>query len=292
MFLIGENINIMNNKIKQAMKERNKKPIQEISIASKANKVDYLDVNIGPARKNGPELMEWMIKIIREVVDLPLSLDTTNAEAIKLGLEIEGEKCLINSIQVAPERMEELLPLVKKFNCKCIALLIGKEGMPRDATERSALACEFSIKVDELGIPHQNIYFDPIVLPVAYQQDQVLATLEFMKMFKEMFPDYNSTCGLSNVSNGAPEELRGLINRTYLLMLMKYGLDSAIVDAFDKELIQMVHGQKENIKNLIWQTLDGEEINPETLNQEERNYYKTACVLSGKYIYSHSWLKI
>lgn len=291
MILIGENINVMSTRIKQAMKERNKQPIQEIAISSKNNKVDYLDVNIGPARKNGPQLMEWMIKTIREVVDLPLSLDTTNIEAIKLGLEMEGERCLVNSIQATPERMEELLPLVKKFNCKCIALLIGKEGMPRDATERSALACEFAINVDQLGIPHQNIYFDPIVLPVAYQQDQVLATLEFMKMFKEMFPDYNSTCGLSNVSNGVPEELRGLVNRTYLMMLMKYGLDSAIVDAFDTELIRMVHGQRENIKNIIWQTLD-ESINPESLNKEEKDYYKTTCVLSGKSIYSHSWLKL
>lgn len=291
MLLIGENINIMNNKIKQAIKTKDKKTIQEIAIVSKENKVDYLDVNIGPARKNGPELMEWMIKTIREVVDLPVSLDTTNVEAIKVGLEMEGERCMINSIQAIPERMDELLPLMKKYNCKCIALLIGKEGMPRDATERSALACEFSIKVDELGIPHQNIYFDPIVLPVAYQQDQVLATLEFMKMFKEMFPDFNSTCGLSNVSNGVPEDLRGLVNRTYLLMLLKYGLESAIVDAFDTELIQMAHGEKQNIKNVVWQTIE-DNINPENLNTEELNYYKTACVLSGKSIYSHSWLKL
>ncbi|MCM8821924.1 MAG: dihydropteroate synthase [Candidatus Omnitrophica bacterium] len=291
MLLIGENINIMGTKIKQAIKERNKQPIQEIAKISRENGVDYLDVNIGPARKDGPHLMEWAIKTIREVVDLPLSLDTTNIEAIKVGLELEGEKCLINSIQATPERMEQLLPLVKKFNCKCIALLIGKEGMPRDATERSALACEFSIRVDELGIPHKNIYFDPIVLPVRFQQDQVVATLEFMKMFKEMFFDYCSTCGLSNVSNGVPENLRGLVNRTYLLMLMKYGLESAIIDAFDTELIQMVRGEKEEIKRIVWHTLD-ENINAQELSQEQMDYYKTTCVLAGKSIYSDSWLKL
>ncbi|MCM8758599.1 MAG: dihydropteroate synthase [Candidatus Omnitrophica bacterium] len=281
----------MNTRIKQAMKDKDKRPIQEIAIASSKNKVDYLDVNIGPARKNGPQLMEWIIKTIREVVDLPLSLDTTNIEAIKVGLEIEGKKCFINSIQATPERMDILLPLVQQYNCKCIALLIGKEGMPRDATERSALACEFSIKVDELGIPHQNIYFDPIVLPVAYQQDQVVATLEFMKMFKEMFPDYNTTCGLSNVSNGVPEKLRGIVNRTYLLMLMKYGLDSAIVDAFDMELIDMVHGKHENIKNIVWEALD-KDVGIENLGKEEIDYIKTVRILSGKSIYSHSWLKL
>ncbi|MCX7705632.1 MAG: dihydropteroate synthase [bacterium] len=291
MLLIGENINIMNSKIKQAIKEKNKDIIQEMAILSVKNKVDYLDINIGPARKNGPEIMKWMISIIREVVDIPLSLDTTNVEAIKVGLEMEGEKCLINSIQTTQERMDLLLPLVKQYNCKCIALLVGKEGMPRDATERSALACEFTLMVDELGIPHQNIYFDPIVLPVAYQQDQVVATLEFMRMFKEMFPDYNSTCGLSNVSNGVPEKLRGLVNRTYLLMLMKYGLDSAIVDAFDLQLIEIARGKRENIKDIVWQTLD-ETIKPDQLSQDEMDYFKTTRILAGKSIYSHSWLKL
>jgi 5-methyltetrahydrofolate corrinoid/iron sulfur protein methyltransferase len=112
-----------------------------------------------------------------------------------------------------------------------------------------------------------------------------------MKMFNELFPDCNSTCGLSNVSNGALNELRGLINRTYLVMLLKYGMKSAIVDAYDKELISLVRGEKENIKNLIWKAMD-EEINLSDLNEEERNYVKTVNILLGKSIYSDSYLKL
>jgi 5-methyltetrahydrofolate corrinoid/iron sulfur protein methyltransferase len=291
MILIGENINIMNKKIKLAMNERKKEIIQKIAIESKNNGMDYLDLNIGPARKDGPFLMEWIIKIVREVCDLPLSLDTTNAEALKVGLEIEGEKAIINSIQATEERMEELLPLVKKYNCKFIGLLLGKEGMPRDENERGAIAANFLAKIDEYGIPHENVYFDPIVLPVRFQQEQVVSVIEFMKMFNELFPDCNSTCGLSNVSNGALNELRGLINRTYLVMLLKYGMKSAIVDAYDKELISLVRGEKENIKNLIWKAMD-EEINLSDLNEEERNYVKTVYILLGKSIYSDSYLKL
>jgi len=291
MILIGENINIMNKKIKSAMNERKKEIIQKIAIESKNNGMDYLDLNIGPARKDGPFLMEWIIKIVREVCDLPLSLDTTNAEALKVGLEIEGEKAIINSIQATEERMEELLPLVKKYNCKFIGLLLGKEGMPRDENERGAIAANFLAKIDEYGIPHENVYFDPIVLPVRFQQEQVVSVIEFMKMFNELFPDCNSTCGLSNVSNGALNELRGLINRTYLVMLLKYGMKSAIVDAYDKELISLVRGEKENIKNLIWKAMD-EEINLSDLNEEERNYVKTVNILLGKSIYSDSYLKL
>jgi 5-methyltetrahydrofolate corrinoid/iron sulfur protein methyltransferase len=291
MILIGENINIMNKKIKSAMNERKKEIIQKIAIESKNNGMDYLDLNIGPARKDGPFLMEWIIKIVREVCDLPLSLDTTNAEALKVGLEIEGERAIINSIQATEERMEELLPLVKKYNCKFIGLLLGKEGMPRDENERGAIAANFLAKIDEYGIPHENVYFDPIVLPVRFQQEQVVSLIEFMKMFNDLFPDCNSTCGLSNVSNGALNELRGLINRTYLVMLLKYGMKSAIVDAYDKELISLVRGEKENIKNLIWKAMD-EEINLSDLNEEERNYVKTVNILLGKSIYSDSYLKL
>jgi len=291
MILIGENINIMNKKIKSAMNERKKEIIQKIAIESKNNGMDYLDLNIGPARKDGPILMEWIIKAVREVCDLPLSLDTTNAEALKVGLEMEGERAIINSIQATEERMDELLPLVKKYNCKFIGLLLGKEGMPRDENERGAIAANFLAKIDEYGIPHENVYFDPIVLPVRFQQEQVVSVIEFMKMFNELFPDCNSTCGLSNVSNGALNELRGLINRTYLVMLLKYGMKSAIVDAYDKELISLVRGEKENIKNLIWKAMD-EEINLSDLNEEERNYVKTVNILLGKSIYSDSYLKL
>lgn len=291
MILIGENINIMNKKIKSAMVERKKEIIQKIAIESKKNGMDYLDINIGPARKDGPFLMEWIIKIIREVCDLPLSLDTTNVEAIKVGLEMEGERAIINSIQGVEERMEELLPLVKKYNCKFIGLLLGKEGMPRDENEKGAIAANFLCKIDEYGIPHSNVYFDPIVLPVRFQQEQVVATLEFMKMFEELFPDCNSTCGLSNVSNGALNELRGLINRTYLVMLWKYGMKSAIVDAYDNELVSIVRGEREEIKNLIWKAME-EEIDLSSLSEYERNYVKTVYVLKGKSIYTDSYLKL
>ncbi len=291
MILIGENINIMNKKIKAAIKERKKEIIQKIAIESKNNGVNFLDLNIGPARKDGPFLMEWIIKTIREVCDLPLSLDTTNTEAIKIGLEMEGENAIINSIQATEERMDELLPLVKKYNCKFIGLLLGKEGMPRDENERGAIAANFIAKIDEYGISHDKIYFDPIVLPVRFQQEQVVSVIEFMKMFKDIFPDCNSTCGLSNVSNGALNELRGLINRTYLVMLQKYGMNSAIVDAYDKELIGLVKGEKENIKNLIWRAMD-EEVDLSNLSEEEKNYVKTVNVLLGKSIYSDSYLKL
>ncbi len=291
MILIGENINVMNKRLRKAFKERDKGPVENLVRKSVENGVDYLDLNIGPARKDGPQLMEWLIKTVREITDIPLFLDTTNVEALQVGLEMEGERAVINSIQVTPERMDLLFPLMKKYRAKCVALLIGKEGVPRDATERGSLAVEFLTRAEREAIPPENIFFDPIVLPLPYQQEQVVAVLEFMSMFKELLPGCLSTCGLSNVSNGAPEELRPLLNRTYLLMLKKYGLDSAIVDALDEELLALARGEKPELEKFLYRIME-EEVEEKELKEEELKIYRTYKVLSGKTLYSHSWLKV
>ena len=292
MTLIGENINVMNKKIRYAMKERDKNLIQEIAIKEKEAGVDYLDINIGPARGEGRELMRWMVETIQEVVDLPLSLDTTNVEAIEEGLRTHKSKGLIiNSISAEPRRMDALLPLVKKYNASFIALLIGLQGIPRDEAERGALAAEMLAKFDEEGIEHSSIYFDPIILPVSSQQNQVEGCTKFMEMFSELAPHCHSTGGLSNVSNGTPEDLRPILNRTYLLMLMNLGLSSVILDAFDEEIIKIAKGKRNELKELIKRVMEDEEIEADMLSEEEKSYVKTTKVLLGHSVYSHSWLK-
>jgi len=134
MILIGENINIMSNTIGPALKERNPEPIQELVKTMNDTDVDYLDLNIGPARKAGDELMTWLVNTVQEVSDKPLSLDTTNPVAMEAGLKAFKGRALINSI--APARFDVELPLVKKYNAAMIGLLWGIEGMPRDANER------------------------------------------------------------------------------------------------------------------------------------------------------------
>jgi len=174
MILIGENLNIMVKTIGQAMKERNPKPIQELAIAEAEAGVDYIDVNLGPARKGGEELMEWMVKTVQEVVDLPLYLDTTNVSAVEAGLKAyknKQGKAVINSIMCRPERMEAQIPLVTKYDAGMVALLWGPEGMPRDAAERGLLAADILQKAAEAGVAGEDIWVDPIVTPVNVQQN-------------------------------------------------------------------------------------------------------------------------
>ena len=299
MILIGENLNIMVKKIGQAMKERNPKPIQELALAEAEAGVDYIDINLGPARKGGEELMAWMVKTVQDIVDLPLYLDTTNVSAIEAGLKVyknKGGKAVINSIMCRPERMEAQIPLVTKYDAGMVALLWGPEGMPRDAAERGVLATEILQKAAEAGIAGEDIWVDPIITPVNVQQNQLLECNQFMselEMIAEVLaPGCKSTCGLSNVSNGAPDHLRPILNQTYMIMLEKLGMKSCIVDAFDRDLYEIGRGKQPDIAALVHRVLDGGEPDMENLTKEARAYVKTAKVLLGHSLYSDSWLDL
>jgi len=235
--------------------------------------------------------MEWVVKTTQEVIDRPLSLDTTNPVAMEAGLKVHEGRALINSISLV--RMDEELPLVKKYNADFIGLLWGREGMPRDADERAMIAVELISKASEMGIPNENIWFDPIVTPaVNVDTNQVKPCLEFMSTLQDIAPGCKSTVGLSNISNGTPTHLRPYLNRTYMMMLMKYGLYSAIVDAFDAELIGIARGEMPQIVDLVHRVMDGDKPDLTLLSEEEVKYVKTVRVLTGESLYSHSWLEI
>ncbi|MCL0057892.1 dihydropteroate synthase [Dehalococcoidales bacterium] len=292
MILIGENINIMSKTIGQALRERNPKPIQELARAEAEAGMDYLDLNIGPARKAGDELMAWLVNTVQEVTSLPLSLDTTNPVAMEAGLKVHKGRALINSISLQPESLEQKLPLVKKYNAEMIGLLWGREGMPRDANERCVLAVELIYKANQMGIPNQDIWIDPILTPVSGEINQIKACFEFMSMLKDIAPECKSTIGLSNISSGTPTHLRPYLNRACLAMLMRYGLYSAIVNAFDSELVKIARGEMPEIVDLVYQVMDGEKPDLSCLSQKEVEYVKTVRVISGESVYSHSWLEI
>jgi cobalamin-dependent methionine synthase I len=289
---VGENINIMSKTIGPAIKERRGEPILEMARHQEKVGIDYLDLNIGPSRKAGNEVMDWIVRLVQGAVSKPLSLDTTNPEAMEAGLKAHKGKALINSVSLQPERLERGLPMAKAYNANVICLLWGKEGMPRDANERASHAVDFIYRANEIGIPTSEIWIDPIVSPVSVEINQVLACLEFMSMLKEIAPEAKSIVGLSNISNGTPNHLRPVLNRTYLIMLMKYGLYSAIVDAYDQELLTIAKGGMSEIVSLVHRVMDGEEPDPKKLTPKELEYLKSTKVLLGKTLYSHSWLEL
>lgn len=292
MILIAESINIMSKTLGPAMRERNPGPIQEMAKAEAEAGADYLDINIGPARKAGDELMQWVVETVQAVTDLPLSLDTTNPVAMEAGLKVCKSRALINSISLQPDRLESGLPLVTKYGADMIGLLWGAEGMPRDDAERGMLTADLLYQASEAGIPNDTIWIDPILTPVCVEINQVKSCFEFMSMLADIAPDCKSTVGLSNISNGTPQELRPFLNRTCMIMLMKYGLYSAIADVFDTELVKIAHGEMPEIVGLVHRVMDGEKPDLASLSPKELEYVKTVRVLTGEALYSHSWLEI
>jgi cobalamin-dependent methionine synthase I len=292
MILIGENINIMSKTIGPALKERNPAPIQELAQAELKAGMDYLDLNIGPARKEGDALMQWVVDTVQKVASKPLSLDTTNLTAMEAGLKVAKNVPLMNSISLQPDRMEQGLTLAKKYNADLIGLLWGAEGMPRDANERAMHAVDFVYKANQLGIPNEKIWIDPIVSPISVEINQVKACIEFMMMLAEIAPGCRSVVGLSNISNGTPNNLRPWLNRTYFMMLMRHGLHSAIVDAFDTDLIKIARGERADIVSVVHKVMDGGKPDLASLTEEQVKYVKSTRVLTGESLYSHSWLEI
>jgi 5-methyltetrahydrofolate corrinoid/iron sulfur protein methyltransferase len=297
---IAENINVTNRIIGAAMKDKDEKPIRKMLEGVLKSDPEWVDINLGPARKNGAELMPWMVDIVQSMTDKPIVLDTTNIEAIEAGLKTvkDPANAIINSIMCRPERYEVLLPMAAKYGCCWVGLMWGPNGMARDANERAELTTELLMKAMELGIDAEKAFIDPIITPVNIQQDQLMNNLEFFEMLPDIVgaiqPDHmtRSTNGVSNVSNGNPEPLRPILNKTYLCMLQKKGMYSSIVDAFDDDMTALCKGKMTWFSDLVFGVMDGKEYDYTKMDKKEVDVVKTAKVVLGHSLFSASWLDI
>ena len=293
MILIGESLNVIGKKIGKAFKERDPKPIQEEALFQKEKGMDYIDINLGPAKKDGHELMPWVVETVQEVVDdIPLVLDTSNINAIEAALKVCKLTPIINSIMCRPERYEKMIPMAAEYNADFVALLWGPEGLPRDENERAALAVELLHVANEAGIPNEKIWVDGIVTPVNIQQPQAISLMEFNGMLQDIAPGARSTCGVSNISNGPPDHLRPILNQTFTVMLQKYGMESVIADPLDDLTIAIARGKRQDIVDLIYGIIDGDEPDMASLSKEMQDFAKTTNVILGKSLYSDSWLEL
>jgi len=263
-----------------------------------------LDLNIGPQKRHGVEVMGWIVDAVQEVVDVPLSLDTTNVAALEAGLKRCDKQAMLNSTSADPERLESIMPLAAKYHAKVIALTMEKT-IPSTTEGRAELAMEVLIpKAMELGIPMEDLYLDPLVLTVQGMQEYAPQTLEALRYFKQLAdPPPMTVVGLSNISNTVPWEQRSLINRTYLVILMAAGLDAAIANPLDEkqnEFIRIVEERDtstpvgELLVNLYDATAAMEELDPALVDMDDPDQvaiWKTVQILENKVIYAHGYLR-
>jgi len=295
MIIIGENIHVIAKDVSQAIRERNEKVIQALAREQTQAGAHYIDLNVGPMKKDTEETMKWLVNCVQEVTDLPLSIDTMNPVAMEAGLKYCKKRPLLNSASGKTDSKQQMLPLAQKYNCDVVISVMTDKGMPPEIESKIESIMDTVAYANELGIPNEDIWVDPIILPVSTAgegQRIAVGNLEFIKILPDVLPGVKSTVGLSNVSNGVPAHLRPILNRTYLVMLERNGLYSAIADPLDEELMAFMRGEHQEIKNLIYKVMDGEEVDLSSLSQKEVAYVKTARVLMAQTLYSDAWLEI
>lgn len=306
MQLIGENIHIISNNVREALIKRDEDFIKNL-IALQSN-MDFIDLNVGPAKGNLEGIISWIVNIIQNNTDIGISFDTTNFREMKEGLEVYNNSfnSFINSTFWNKDKLENMSTLALEYNCNLIALTMSSEnGIPKDADGRLELAFNIYEYLIEKGVESSKIYFDPLVLPVCVNQDQALESLNTIRMLKESFESpVKTVIGLSNISNGVPAEYRFLINRVFGILAYGAGLDSAIIDARDNELVRIFKmldtkiPENEldclyiNIAKMMedFSDISDVEYNKNDINQV--NIIKAAEILSGKQVYTHSFTQI
>lgn len=243
MYIIGENIHIISQKVKDALKERDAKFFQALAVEQVEAGAQALDLNLGPRKKDWEEVFPWMVETVEAVVDVPLSFDSTNLLGIEAGLKkITKAQPIINSTSAEEERLEQVPLVAKRYNARLVALTMGKSGIPVSADERVTIAIEKLIpRMLEIDYPITDLIIDPLVLTVSGCQEYCPELIEAIRTLEVVWdPPPQISVGLSNVSNAVPRENRALINRTYCAMLMGAGLQMMIADPLDEELKNVV----------------------------------------------------
>ncbi|MFC1704472.1 dihydropteroate synthase [Candidatus Omnitrophota bacterium] len=236
MFIVGELINGMYKNIGSAIAKKDKSVIQDVAKAQAKAGASALDVNCGPLSKDPVSDMGWLVETIQEAVSIPLSIDSTKPKVIEEGLKLAKEKAIINSTSADQEKLDIYIPLAKQYKASLIGLTMNKSGVPQDKDRRLELAAFIAAACQDAKFPLEDLYLDPVVLPVNVAQAQGGHVLEAMKEFEMLAnPAPKTIVGLSNVSQGAKQ--RSLINRTFLVMAIGAGLKAAILDPLDKDLM-------------------------------------------------------
>ena len=236
MIIIGELINGMYKDVSRAIANREADIIQHLAIEQVKEGASILDVNIGPYSKDPVEDMKWVVDTIQAAVEVPLSLDSTKADVIEAGLKLTKRRAVINSTTADADKMDTIFALTKRYNAQVIGLTMDKSGVPNNKAARLELAATIVAKAIEFGINTDDLYLDPILLPLNVAQAQGAEVLESIREFRLLCnPAPQTVFGLSNLSQGI--KTRSLINRTYLTMAIANGLTAAILDPLDKKLM-------------------------------------------------------
>lgn len=305
MYIIGENIHILSDKVKEALANRDREYFMDAAVKQVEAGAQAVDINLGPRKKDWAEVFPWIVETVEAVVDVPLSIDTTNVDGMEAALKtIKKAQPILNSTSAEPERLEKIPLLAKKYNAKVVGLTMAASGIPVAADERVNIAVENLIpRFMEIDYPMENLIIDPLVLTVSGCQEYCPHLIEAVRTLQYAWdPAPHISVGLSNVSNAVPNDRRPLINRVYLAMLMGVGLQMMIANPLDEkqnEVIRIIEQRDDStpVGRLYLKIADRTAAMEEPLiedvdmsDPEQVDIWKTVQILLNKVIYADGYL--
>ena len=240
MIIIGEKINATTKRVAEAIVNKDAALIRELARQQADAGANYLDVNAGTGRGTTQEItdLKWAMDAVRDATDVPLCLDSSDPHALVAAMShYHGTKAMINSVNAEPEKLETLGRLAAERQASLVALVM-REGIPYTVEERLAASELIMTHLTRLGVREDQIFFDPLVLPISVDTHQGLVTLKTIEQIKSRHPFAKTVIGLSNISFGLPN--RGIINQAFLLMAASAGLDAVILDPVDAKMMSLV----------------------------------------------------
>jgi 5-methyltetrahydrofolate--homocysteine methyltransferase len=236
--IIGERINPTGKKaMKQALSDNDTGYILKQAAEQINAGADILDINVGAAGIDEVAVLPKIVKAVQSITGMPLQLDSANPDALEAALRVCNGKPIVNSVNAETDSLEAVLPLVKKYGAAVVGLTLDKNGIPKTAEERLALAEKILNRALELGIKRQDVFIDCLTLTVGAEQESAAETLKAVALVKEKL-GLKTVLGVSNISFGLPE--RGVINRTFLALALQSGLDLPIMNPNEKEMTDTV----------------------------------------------------
>ncbi len=240
MIVIGEKINATRKAVREIIEQRNADQLIDLAQKQAAAGASYIDVNVGTGRGTRDDeidAMHWAVTTLIEVVEKPLCIDSADAAVLEAGLgAMGGRPAMVNSTKADTKYLTSVLPLAGKFNAPVVALAMDDKGIPETVDGRIAACDMIAAACRDYEVPIESVFFDPLVLPVSTDARQGKVTLDTLAAIKQKYPGAKTTMGLSNVSFGLPG--RATLNAAFLQMAIYAGLDGAIMDPLNEDMMQ------------------------------------------------------
>lgn len=246
MIIIGEKINGSIPSVGEAIAKRDADFIKDLATRQAEAKSDYIDCCASVEEEKEVETLKWLIDCIQEVTDLPICIDSPNPHACVEAIKFCNKPGIINSVSMEGNKIDVIFSAIADTKWDCIALLCSDAGIPKSVEERMEIFEQIMEKAEKYGIAPSRLYIDPIVVTLSTDQDTLLNFVETCRRIKEAYPDIHLTSGLSNISYGLPK--RKHINKAFLVLSVEAGMDSAILDPTDPDMLGIIYATEALLK--------------------------------------------